>query len=474
MVKKIIIVVLIVIAVPVIFFRTYFHRTDLPLLAELSGESGPILIEHASIFTGRPADRVLNNANILIKDGKITEISEKMIHADGVRKIDASGKMVIPGLIDSHTHIQLAGDPSSLPSAPNIERNLTAFLYAGVTSVMDMGADLKDIEKTAGSLEKNELSGPRLFYAGPMLTKKGGHPAAMIRLSVFWPLSAMAVSSFTREIEQGTDVEKIVSENIKHGARWTKIMRDDIPLGVPCLDVKDLKKIAEVSAKYKVPVFAHVATEEDINICLDAGIKYFAHSANMSALSDATIARMKKENAVVIATLAVYDSINQLALKKLVFSPMDREIADPRFIEEYLKGQDKHTHPAMIEWAKEVLKYQDIKFDNLRRMKKAGITIIAGSDSPNTAMTPGSSIHHELELLVKRCGFSPVEAVAAATSVPSDHYSSILGNAGYGCIKAGGSADLVILEKDFRDNILNTALINTVIQKGRLVRRIKP
>ena len=474
MLKKIIIALVIIIAVPLIFFRTYFHRTDLPLLAQLSADSGPILIEHAAVFTGRPGDKILQNSNILIKDGKIAQISEKTITADGAKKIDATGKMVIPGLIDSHTHVQMAGAPFSLPALPNMERNLTAFLYAGVTSVLDMGGDLKVFEKTAASLDINKISGPRLFYAGPMLTKKGGHPAAIIRLALFWPLSEMAVSSVTREIEQGTDIEKIVTENIKHGARWTKIMRDDIPLGVPCLDLKDLKKIAEISAKHNIPVFAHVGTEEDINICLDAGIKYFAHAPNLSTLSDSTIARMKKANAVVIATLAVYDNINLLSEKKLVFSPMDREIADPRYIEEYLKDQAGKTPPVLIEWAREALKYQDIKFDNVKKMKKAGITIIAGSDSPNTATTPGSSIHQELELLVKRCGFTPIEAVAAATSVPSDHYSAIMGNAGYGSIKVGGPADLVILEKDFRDNILNTALINTVIQKGRLVQRMKP
>lgn len=474
--KKIVIALVLVmalIAAPVIFMGAYFHRTNLPLLAELSGDSGPILIEHATIFTGRPADGIIRNANILIKEGRVAEISEQAIPAAGARTIDASGKMIIPGFIDSHTHVQLTGEPSSIPSIPNLERNLTAFLYAGVTTLLDMGGDIRELEKTAASLEANKLAGPRLFYAGPMLTKKGGHPVAMIRLTVIWPFSSMAISSMTREIEAGTDVDAIVADNIRHGSKWTKIMRDDIPLGVPCLDLQDLKKIAEASARKNLPVFVHVGTEEDINLCLDAGIRFFAHAPNMSALTDATIARMKAANAVVIATLAVYDNINLLSQKKLGFSAMDREIADPRFIEEYLKGPDENTPQPMREWAKEALKYQEIRFDNVKRMKQAGIPIIAGSDSPNAATIPGSSLHHELELLVKRCGFTPAEAVAAATSVPAEQYAAVLGKAGYGYIKKGGPADLVILEKDFRDDILNTAMIHSIIQKGRLVRRIR-
>ncbi len=474
MLKKILIIVLVIIAIPVVFFKTYFHRTDLPPLTETPAESGAILIENASVFTGRAPDRIINNASILIKDGKIASIAAGAVDAGDAKKIDASGKMVIPGLIDAHTHVGMAGAPSSLPSLPNPERNMTAFLYAGITSVMDMGGDIRALEKMSAALESGKMSGSRLFYAGPLLTKKGGHPAAMIRLSVFWPLSEIAVSASTRELVPGSDYEKIINENKKHGARMTKVVRDDIPLMVPCLETDELGKIAEVSARAGLPVVAHIGTEDDIIACLDAGIRYLMHAPNLSALSDATIARMKKQKAVVNATLAVYDNISLLADKKLTVSAMDRETADPKFIEEYLKGQSDKTAPALKEWVSEEMKYRDIKFDNVRRMKKAGIPVIAATDTPNVATFPGSSIHRELELLVTRCGFTPAEAVAAATSVPADQFAAVLGGEGFGYVKEGGPADLVILAGDFREDIRNTALIDTVIQRGKIIKRMRP
>ena len=107
-------------------------------------------------------------------------------------------------------------------------------------------------------------------------------------------------------------------------------------------------------------------------------------------------------------------------------------------------------------------------------MKEAGIPLIAASDSANVATFPGSSLHRELELLVTRCNFTPMEAVSAATYVPGKLYTKITGQPQLGYLREGGPADLLILDGDFREDIRQTQNIHTVILKGQVIRRIKP
>jgi imidazolonepropionase-like amidohydrolase len=462
MLKKILIafvaLIAIIVAGLIVFQKIYFHKTDLPLLTQKSLKKSPILIQNAMLFTGNPEEGVMGNVNILINHARI---------------IDAKGKMVIPGLIDAHTHILGAAAPSSLPCIPNPKRNMSAYLYAGITTVIDMGGSLRDLDGFSSALEKANIAAPRLYYAGKLLIKKGGHPAPMIKLLSFWPISSLVISSMTYEIEPGADIEKMIQENTDHGARMVKVVVDDIPFGIPVLDTEELKRIVGIANKKQLPVMAHIGTEEDIVCALKAGIKYFVHAPNLSSISEATIQKMKRQGAVVTPTVAVYDNIALLGKKQLKFSGVDKDIVDPVIVKEYMKDQSEYTPKSLMEWVRGVIKYQDIKFDNIKKLKRAGIPLIAATDSPNVATFPGSSMHRELEMLVTRCGFTPLEAVAAATYVPAKYYSSVLGKEGLGHIAEGAPADVVILNGDFRNDIRQTTNIDTVIMGGNIIHRMK-
>jgi ABC-type multidrug transport system permease subunit len=132
------------------------------------------LIRNARIFTG---DRVIESGSVLLKDGRIAEIYEgsapdaKALNADS---IEASGKTLLPGLIDVHVHL---GTPGVIPESDkdydpkkNLDRALEAYLYSGVTAVRSTGDFLDEILKARERFAEGQKLGAELFLCGPLFT----------------------------------------------------------------------------------------------------------------------------------------------------------------------------------------------------------------------------------------------------------------------------------------------------------------
>jgi predicted amidohydrolase YtcJ len=111
--------------------------------------------------------------------------------------------------------------------------------------------------------------------------------------------------------------------------------------------------------------------------------------------------------------------------------------------------------------------YAQWMMDMTGRIHDTGIEIMAGTDCPIFFLTPGQSLHKELEKLVET-GLSPLEAIKAATLNPAKYFN--LENE-LGSIKANMWADLVILDANPLENISNTTKINAVIKQGNLISR---
>ncbi len=451
-----------------------FHRTNLPLLTQTDQKAPLILIQNAVVFTGNPEEAVLEKAQILIQDGKIARISPDEIQAEGAVCIDATGKSVIPGLIDAHVHTCGSGAPPALKALPNSRRNATAFLYAGITTVVDTGGPPDELQDLAQDVEAGVFAGPRLYYSGKILTAKQGHPAAMFRKMVAWPLSELVVASLTHETDTNDDIAAVIRENKAKGGTFTKIVVDQIPLGIPSLDSTQVARIVEAAQKEGQITMVHIGTETDIRTALAGGARLFIHGPYRSPLSDETIAKMQQADSMVVPTLAVFDNLVAWAEGKKSFSDLDQEIADPVILAAYTQPAAQGADPDLGNWVRHSAEFRSIKYDNVIKMKAAGIPLIAGSDSSNVASFPGATLHRELELLVDRCGFTPLEAVASATYIPGKLYPSLTGQPRLGYLHAGLPADLVILNGDFRKDIRLTQKIHTVISRGKMIRRLQP
>ncbi len=454
-----------------------FYSSSVPPLAVKQFPEKLIYIKNINVFTGDPTLEILENVNILIANSRIMKIGMFSPPETDCRIIDGKGKTVIPGLIDHHVHTSAPGSPPWFPVLPNrnlIDRNLSAFLYAGVTTVFDMGGPVDKLQVLKDRIDEEEAINPRVFYAGKVLTKEGGHPDRMIRELVPWPVDSMLINQVAFTIGDHEDIVAAIAENKAHGSSLTKIMVDQIPLGIPSLYEGLITDIVKESDQAGLIVGSHIGSESDLLTGLISGVRFFCHAPYRSSVSDSTIAAMQEKQAVIIPTLVVFEYSANFFKNTLQFTDLDRQILDPEILKAYTdvpKDELKSDDPQLESWIHDLVIYRDIKYENVRKMKAAGIPIIAGSDSPNVATVAGSSLHTEMRLLVEKCGFMPVEAVAAATSVSGDMLERTTGEKGLGRLTEGGPADLVILNNDFRDDISQTENIFMVISNGKIVDR---
>ena len=127
---------------------------------------------------------------------------------------------------------------------------------------------------------------------------------------------------------------------------------------------------------------------------------------------------------------------------------------------------EKQVSPAVAKWY--LAQFQnDMKL--ARAMHTAGVQMMAGSDSLDPFNFPGPSLHEELKLLTE-VGFTPRQALQAATSKPAEFLNGT-GEGGWGSIQPGRNADLVLLEADPLTDIANTKKIAAVILRGNLLTR---
>ena len=138
--------------------------------------AGPVFVGDGS---------VLENANVLVEDGKITRVTqEKLDLGPEVRKISLAGGMLLPGLIDSHVHLIMEAGPDPLTkvmslSVPANTINAAGLakrtLLAGFTTVRDMGGAFGIDLGLRDAIKAGKIPGPRMLASGRVVCMTGGH-----------------------------------------------------------------------------------------------------------------------------------------------------------------------------------------------------------------------------------------------------------------------------------------------------------
>ena len=146
-------------------------------------EAQDLVITNARILDGRGT--IIQAGSIAVEAGLIASVS-KDASAPGAIEIDARGMTVMPGLIDSHTHLLLKGRRMQSETAlsrwisDELPSILADYLAAGVTTVMSHGDFFPEIMEVRRLIDEGELPGPRLLVSGPFLTASNGHPIGML------------------------------------------------------------------------------------------------------------------------------------------------------------------------------------------------------------------------------------------------------------------------------------------------------
>lgn len=420
-------------------------RCALAVVALAFMAAHPVWAGALALVDGRVIDgtgrRALENATVLVEDGLITAVGARDAVAlpEGARIIDASGKTLMPGLADMHVHLVGGWDGVSVDML-GYRRYLNSLLYAGVTTVLDMGNVMPYIIQLRNEIAAGRLAGPRIYSVGALVD--GPDPV--------WPPIAFSLSSEAQ-------LPGIVDQLAAAGVDAIKAYKG--------LSVPQLRALVAEGKKHELPVLVDFWYRTGSYDAAATGMHGWAHLPPRR-LPDETVAHAAEQGIHWQTTLAVKESFAFRRLDDLSFLniPLILDTSPPVFLEQL---REYAQSPRNAERLERRIEGFEIGMAEARRLHDAGIMLVAGTDAPYPGVTLGEGVHRELELLVE-AGLTPLEAIRTATLNAAIHMGD---EAEWGTLGVGKRADILMIDGRPDETISDTRNIELVIQRGEVLDR---
>lgn len=371
--------------------------------AQTNGPIGETLFQNVRIFDGTSSE-LSAPSQVLVRGNKIEKISAQPIPADksgGTKIIDGTGKTLMPGLIDAHVHLFMAGssqaemlDPKatfeSLEAKGAEEARL--MLLRGFTSARDVGGPVFGIKR---AIDQGKNIGPRIYPSGAMISQTSGHgdfrmPQDRSRRfgGSMTPGELMGIGF----IADGRDeVLTATRENLRAGASQIKVMAGGgaasayDPLDVAQYTLDEMKAAVEAADDWGTYVAVHAYTPKAVRRAIEAGVKCIEHGQLLDeptmellaengvwlslqtleeAPSTASLATQEKKHTVVEGT----DNAFKWATKhhvKLAWG------TDLMFVPAQMKNQNTDI-PKLVQWMTPAQALKLVTHDNAQLLELSG------------------------------------------------------------------------------------------------------
>jgi imidazolonepropionase-like amidohydrolase len=429
-----------------------------------------LLIENVAVLDVETGSLV-SGQDVLVVGDRIEKIggTGTVRRPPEVKAISGQGATLLPGLIDMHGHLGNSSAPSWKSEIPNPDRNLRAYLYCGVTTVLDPGDMATQAFARRAQVSAGELLGPRIFAAGPIVTAAGGHPAAMLQKLAPWWLRWYLVPRLTHQVDSPEAARAAVAEIVSLGADVVKLAVDRIPDEAPRIRREVLAAAVDEGRRHGVRAVAHIGTTEDAVDAGEAGVAAWMHGVYKERIPEDQIARLAAFRIPMVVTLGVFESYALLGQGPRPPTALERETVAA----DVLAAFDQVPNDEAIEFFRpylEVLRTQRHAWrDNVRRLRAAGVVILAGSDT-QPGVFPGAGLHRELQLLTE-AGLQPAEAIRAAT-LDAARFLANGAEPEFGLVAQGKSGDLLLVDGDPTADLDALSRIRAVIRGGVVLERI--
>ena len=395
-----------------------------------------LMFRNVAVFDGT---QCLRQTDVLISGSMIRAIGSGLAIPARATVIEGKGKTLIPGLIDCHVHVFL---PDHLKQAA----------IFGVTTELDMFTSHKFAAEMRGEQKSAQGSASAradMLSAGTLATAPGGHGTEY----------GLPIPTLTSQAE----ADPFVAARVAEGSDYLKIVYDDgkeIGLHWQTIDRPTLRALIKAAHARKKIAVVHVLAREFARQALEEGADGLVHLFVDQPVDDNLVHLAASKKAFIIPTLTVLESTSGVGSgASLVNHPHLAPFLTPADIRA-LRSSFPTTR------ASRGSPRTRIPADTVRRLKAAGVPILAGTDAINPGTAHGASLHRELELLVE-AGLSPSEALASATALPA----KVFGLHDRGRIATGLRADLVLVAGDPCADIKATRAIIGVWKAGHAIDR---
>ena len=381
------------------------------------------------------------NQLIFIRGGRIQSISEASATIPaGANVIDLSNATVLPGLIDSHTHIFLWGeDPAKGGYDANILKAgialraaratyaLRRALEQGFTTLRDLeteGAGYGDIEMKQ-AIEEGTIPGPRLFGATRAISTTGGYNLEGYAPELVMPKGAQIVDG-------PVEARKAAREQLEHGADWIKVYmthrswvdKEGHLVSQPTLTVEELKAVVDETHGWGKKVACHAYNGIGMQRALDGGCDSIEHGLD---ITDAQIAQMARQGTWYCPTLSPYYDD---------WAPVDTP-----------EGKRDRARAMLHE-------------TSFRKALQAHLKIVYGTDMGGIPWS--EPLAQEFRRMVT-LGMSPMDAIYAATSRAAEMLEM---KGEIGVLAPGAFADVIAVSADPLKDIGELEHVRFVMHEG--------
>jgi imidazolonepropionase-like amidohydrolase len=402
----------------------------------------PVTVIKAGRLVDVASGRVRTDQVIVVQGGKISAVGAAGVTVvpPGATVIDLSHKTVMPGLIDTHTHV--TGDPTTPPyhgygiSVPREAllgaRFARETLLSGVTTIRNVGASGYSDVALRDAINAGDVIGPRILASGPALGITGGHCDGN--------MLAPEYGERSEGVANGVDaVRAMVRKNVKYGVDVIKycgtggVFSKGTRVGLQQYTPEEVAAIVDEAHMHGRRVAVHAHGANGIKVALKAGVDTIEH-----------------------ASLIDQEGLD-LAQKTGAFLSMD--ILNTEYTQS--EGPRRGEMEEFLRKDREVAQAQR---DNFRKAVQMGIKLTLGTD---TGVHPHKDAPKQLAIMVQY-GMTPMQAIQAATKVGAEALGI---EADVGQIAPGYSADLVAVTRDPLADIRAMDAVEFVMRQGTVYKQ---